>query len=71
MILARLRAGRSIPGWTVGCAAGPVWEAVRRPTPTSLHVLIGHTLPELAAKLAAAEAQSATDTGPPCPAQAG
>ncbi len=57
MILQLLRI--EFPGWTVGpSGAGPVWEAVTRPTPTSLHVLVGRTLPELAVKLARADSRA-------------
>ena len=28
-----------------------VWTAIRRPTPSALHVLVAHDLPALAAKL--------------------
>jgi hypothetical protein len=34
---------------------GGVWTAVRRPTPTALHVLVAYDLPGLAAKLQAAQ----------------
>jgi hypothetical protein len=33
-----------------------VWTAIRRPTPTALHVLVAYDLPGLAAKLEAAQA---------------
>jgi hypothetical protein len=53
------------PRWTVGPSdADPVWQAVTRPTPASLHVLIGRTLPELGARLARAAQASGSDTGP-------
>jgi hypothetical protein len=32
-----------------------VWTAIRRPTPTALHVLVAYDLPGLAAKLKAAK----------------
>ncbi len=35
-----------------------VWTAVKRPTPSALHIIVGHTLAELAAKLDAAAAAS-------------
>jgi hypothetical protein len=34
---------------------GGVWTAIRRPTPTALHVLVAYDLTGLAAKLKAAE----------------
>jgi len=30
----------------------PAWVAVRRPTPTRIHVLVAHDLPDLRSKLA-------------------
>ena len=35
---------------------GGVWTAIRRPTPTALHVLVAYDLAALAAKLDAAQA---------------
>jgi hypothetical protein len=32
-----------------------VWTAIRRPTPTALHILVAHDLSGLAAKLEAAQ----------------
>jgi len=40
----------------------PAWIAVRRPTPTRMHVLVAHDLPGLRAKLADAEASTAGHT---------
>ena len=32
-----------------------VWTAIRRPSPTALHIVVAHDLPGLAAKLEAAQ----------------
>jgi hypothetical protein len=44
----------------------PAWVAVRRPTPTRLHVLVAHDLADLRNRLADAEASTPgrTTTGP-------
>jgi hypothetical protein len=36
----------------------PAWVAVRRPTPTRMHVLVAHDLTDLRSKLATAEAST-------------
>jgi len=36
----------------------PAWVAIRRPTPTRMHVLVAHDLPDLRNKLADAEAST-------------
>jgi hypothetical protein len=45
--------------------APPAWVAVRRPTPTRMHVLVAHDLTGLRSKLADAEAghPAHTDAG--------
>ena len=42
--------GRAHPGWQI-LREGPAWSAVRRPTPTARHVLVGPSFETLAAKL--------------------
>lgn len=39
--------------WQIQRDDGGVWTAVRRPTPTAFHIVVGHDLAGLAAKLEA------------------
>jgi hypothetical protein len=42
----------------------PAWVAVRRPTPTRMHVLVAHDLADLRSKLASAETSTPGHTLP-------
>jgi hypothetical protein len=55
--MTRIRAAH--PAWTVRQIAGGSWEAISRPTPTSLHVIVCSTLEILE------EALDQTETSPP------
>jgi hypothetical protein len=43
--------------WQIERSTADVWDAVERPSETTLHVIVGPTLNELAGKLAYAEQQ--------------
>jgi len=48
--------------WEIGLDRDTgAWEAEQRPTPTTLHLIVAHDPAELAAKLAAAEAEGTGD----------
>jgi hypothetical protein len=62
MMLQRLRI--EYPRWTIDrSAVWPAWEAVTRPTETSLRLVVARDLPELAEKLARAERADGTVGG--------